>query len=370
MKKINKILIAICLVFGMIGCFSADVYAAKTMKLNTKVISNTKVKLSWKKQKGVDGYKIYRSTDEDDNSEFVVLADLSKNKTSFVDKTAKANQCYDYTIHAYCIKNGKEKRKYWACEQIGTSLSGAHFVHSDVYNSMTIDRNSVSFPIGQKGVLVDTLGKYQIKPDGIEVYKKIGKKFKLYKTFKVKKNKANYIFVDKNVKYGKKYQYKFRTYKKINGKIVYNNTSKKMKPLTICVTKNKPSCDFKIIKSYDTVNKEMVIAITNNENEGALKNFNSWAYMYNLDGKYFEVGCTSKSEFIEIAYSYDQVNWKSDIDKCKIKAGETVYFSLRFDGRFAGEYYGHDFFNVNFQYGFYEVELNYNPITGKIKLSN
>ena len=58
------------------------------MKLNTKVISNTKVKLSWKKQKGVDGYKIYRSTDEDDNSEFVVLADLSKNKTSFVDKTA------------------------------------------------------------------------------------------------------------------------------------------------------------------------------------------------------------------------------------------------------------------------------------------
>lgn len=330
MKTISKVGIFLCLILIAFGYYSSDVSAMQKMTLNTKVQSTTNVKLSWKKQKNVDGYKIYKEIEKNGNTQLVLIANLEKNKTSFVDKNVKPNTSYSYEISAYRRKKGKEIEKFWGCESVTTDLSKpinyAKEYDDDLegmYGFIKTSTKHITIPLGvyEKGAAigVDVCGSTSLKPDGIEVFKKVGKKYVSYKKIKIKKKKV-YNFTDKKVKKGKKYHYKFRTYKKINGKMIY---SKKTKSFTACAMNNNPSFGVDIVKSFDPTEQTITVSVTNHEDYGNLTQFSQWEYEYDdTVNNYMAV-------FDAVSYSYDNAIWNNDVKACKVKPGQTVYIKLK-----------------------------------------
>lgn len=88
--------------------WSKDVTLApkKTTIVSAKRLRNKKIKLSYRKVSGASGYKIYRQ--EKGKKTYQLLAYVTdKNKTSFLDSTAKANKQYYYKVRAYRMVEGK-----------------------------------------------------------------------------------------------------------------------------------------------------------------------------------------------------------------------------------------------------------------------
>ncbi len=371
MKHVKRMLLTICLVVAMAGFCSTTAEAAKNMTLNSQVQSTNKIKLTWKKQKGVAGYKIYRDTYySEGNYKHELIATLGKKKTSFVDKKVKANQQYDYTIHAYYYKNGKEKNKYVGFTNwVETRLTKPGFDEWEdwdegIYGLVKTTPNEIKIPVGTTGSVidVDVLGTSSLKPDGIEVFKKVGKKYVSYKKIKIKnKKKKIYYFTDKNVKKGKTYKYKFRTYKKINGKTVY---TKKTNAFTVCAMNNYTSIDVAVTKPFDTQEKTMEISITNQNDYGDLTN---------LGVIYYEFDNTIINYYLSfdiVSYSMDQTSWNTDVTTCKVQPGKTVYLRLK-------ETKSHSFesesdatsteeeIGLCFKHKFYNYVVDYDVITNK-----
>lgn len=335
MKHLRKLVMVLCLAFVMVGGFSTTTEAAGNMDLNSEVQSTNQIKLTWKKQKGVKGYKIYRDTYySEGNCKHKLIATLGEKKTSFIDKKVKANQKYEYTIHAYYYKNGKEKNKSvgwtgWVSTKLTKPLFDEHESWAEgVYDLIKTTSNQITIPIGAIGpngengsvIGVDVYSRSSLKPDGIEVFKKVGKKYVSYKKIKIKKKaKEIYYFTDNNVIQGKKYNYKFRTYKKINGKTVY---SPKTNAFTVCAMNNNPSIDFSIAEPFNSMEKTMTVSIVNNENYGNLTKIGQWYYLKDDTVNHYEI------DFEAISYSYDNETWNTDMKTCKVKPGQTVYIKL------------------------------------------
>ncbi|MBE5941015.1 MAG: hypothetical protein E7264_00605 [Lachnospiraceae bacterium] len=369
MKNIKQLLFTICLILVAAGSISINTYAAK--EINTQVQSTNKIKLTWKKQKGVKGYKIYRFTCGNESTwKKELIASLDKNKTSFVDKKVKENQTYNYYICAYYYKNSKEKNKYsgWS-DQVQTKLAKPRFDehedwHEGIYGLVKTSPNQIKIPIGPVSSVigVDVLGTNSLKPDGIEVFKKVGKKYVSYKKIKIKsKKKKMYYFTDKNVKKGKTYKYKFRTYKKINGKTVY---TKKTNAFAVCAMNNHTSVDVAVTKPFDTQEKTMEISITNQNDYGDFTNLD--AIDYEFDNTIINYYLSFDIE----SYSTDQISWNTDVTTCKVEPGNTVYLRLK-------EIKSHSYesesdatspteeFSLCFKHKFYHYVLDYDVITNK-----
>ena len=63
-----------------------------------KVVSAAQVKLTWKAQASLDGYRIYRKAS---GGKWTFVADINKSKKSYTDKKVSANTQYVYTVRAY-----------------------------------------------------------------------------------------------------------------------------------------------------------------------------------------------------------------------------------------------------------------------------
>ena len=371
MKNMKKILFTLCFILAMAGSYSMNVEAAKNMTIKTEVKSTKKIKLTWKKQKGVKGYKIYRDTYySEGNYKRELIATLDKKKTSFVDKKVKANQQYEYTIHAYYYKNGKTKNKYVGFSGwVETKLTKPKFDEDEdwdegIYGLVETTPNEIKIPIGTIGSVigVDVLGTSSLKPDGIEVFKKVGKKYVSYKKIKIKnKKKKVYYFTDKNVKKGKKYKYKFRTYKKINGKTVY---TKKTNAFTVCAMNNHTSIDLAVTKPFDVKEKNMEISITNLNDYGDFTNI--YISNYNFDNTVIDYDLNFDIE----SYSTDQISWNTDVTTCKVQPGETVYLRLKEKKSYSHEYESDstsikEEISLGFKHKFYNYVLDYDIVNDK-----
>lgn len=372
MNIIKKILLTMCLIVVVIGCCSTTSEAAKDMTLNTTVQSTNKIKLTWKKQKGVEGYKIYKYTYYvDGNYKEEVIATLGKNKCSFTDKNVKTNQEYFYGIYAYYYKNGKQKNKFvgWADRRVSTKLEKPRFDEDEdwdegIYGLVKTSANQIKIPIGTtKSVIgVDVLGNTSIKPDGIEVFKKVGKKYVSYKKIKIKNNKKKiYYFTDKKVKKGKKYTYKFRTYKKINGKTIY---SEKTNAFTVCAMNNYTALDVAVTEAFDMQERTMVMSVTNNTDYGAFSGFHTINYMLDNTATVYDI------DFDIISYSYDQVTWNTDVSTCKVQPGKTIYLRLKEDTKHSQEYESKtaekkENISFCFQHKFYQYWIEYDIMNNK-----
>lgn len=76
---------------------------AKTV-LNNAVLNKSSVKLTWNRNKGIDGYQIYHSRGK--NGKFVQLSKVDATKTYYTVKSLKEGIGY-YKIRAYKSVNGK-----------------------------------------------------------------------------------------------------------------------------------------------------------------------------------------------------------------------------------------------------------------------
>ncbi|MDK2808764.1 MAG: beta-glucosidase [Clostridiales bacterium] len=100
----DKVGIATIIIQG-IGEYSGT--TVQTFKILPKQVSNLAIKkdggtavfLSWKKEKDISGYLVYRY--DAAKKTYVRVAKVSKNKTSFVDKKVKANKTYQYKVKTY-----------------------------------------------------------------------------------------------------------------------------------------------------------------------------------------------------------------------------------------------------------------------------
>lgn len=79
---------------------SVTVKPAKVTKVKASRLKKGAVRLSWKKQSGVDGYQIYRSDKR--NGGYKLVKTIKKSSvTKFTDKKAKKGKVYYYKVRAY-----------------------------------------------------------------------------------------------------------------------------------------------------------------------------------------------------------------------------------------------------------------------------
>lgn len=69
-----------------------------TTTVTPNAVSGSQVKLTWKSVSRLDGYRIYRRVS---GGKWILLADVTRDQTSYTDKKASANTKYVYTVRAY-----------------------------------------------------------------------------------------------------------------------------------------------------------------------------------------------------------------------------------------------------------------------------
>lgn len=80
---------------------------SRVTKLKLKKKSKRVVKVSWKKQKNVSGYEVYRSTKK--NKSFKKIKTLKKvGKVTYTNKKLKKGKTYYYKVRAYKVVSGKK----------------------------------------------------------------------------------------------------------------------------------------------------------------------------------------------------------------------------------------------------------------------
>ena len=164
--------------------------------------STSTITLAWDKVSGVTGYEIYRATSK--NGKYAKIKTHAKN--SFKDTKLKAGKTYYYKVRAYKLVNGmKIYGDYSSVVAMETKTS----------------KPSIKVKAGKKQVKI-TWNKVS-GANGYEIYMSTSKSGK-YK--KIKSANAKTIsFTKKKLTEGKKYYFKVRTYKKINGKKIYSGWS-------------------------------------------------------------------------------------------------------------------------------------------------
>ncbi len=168
---------------------------------SVKKTSDKKLSLTWKRQNGVSGYEIYRSSSYNGTYKKVkTISGFEKNQTKL--KAVNGNKAYYYKVRAYKKLNS---------ETIYGAFSARKSIAPSGVSVGTIKKAS-----GDKIML--TFEK-ALKSNGYYVYKKeVGSKS--YKLMAQLKGQKNTKFIDSDVINNKKYAYKIVSYRNIWGKTI------------------------------------------------------------------------------------------------------------------------------------------------------
>lgn len=174
---------------------------------NLKVTSTTSsINLNWDKTLGASNYAIYRATSK--NGTYTKIKTLKSSILSYKDTTASKTKVYYYKVRAY--KTVNKTNYYGAYSNIvcgaKTPLKPAITVKSPSTKTVKISWKKVS------------------GANGYEVYKKTSSSSK-YTKIKTITSGNTLSYVDKNLTKNKKYYYKVRAYKTVNGQKIYSSYS-------------------------------------------------------------------------------------------------------------------------------------------------
>ncbi len=169
----------------------------------TPTLTATSVKASWKKVTGADGYKV-----ELINSKGKVIKSVTTTKTAYTFKKLSKATTYKVKVTAY--KTIDKKKVY--------SLSSTTITTSTAPTAVTLSKVTA----GKKQAALTW--KTASGASGYEVMYSTSKKFKKAKTVAVKKGKTKKTTIKKLTK-GKKYYFKVRAYKTVDGKKIYGGWS-------------------------------------------------------------------------------------------------------------------------------------------------
>ena len=210
---------------------SKEKFKATTVTLSSaKANGTSKIKISWKKVSGAEGYYVYRKN----GSSWKQIATIKGNTLSYTDSKLKVATSYTYTVRAYktiaketVLSSYNKTGKSAVTDFSKTTLSS---VKSASYNSIKISWKKVT------------------NASGYYVYRKDGSSWKKIAT--VKKG-STVSYTAKGLKTGTKYTYTVRAYKTVNGKAItgaYNTTGKSAKPVLEAVKLGKVSKSGKALK--------------------------------------------------------------------------------------------------------------------------
>lgn len=196
------------------GSYSA-VQSAKPIPAKTSIIKRTaadyrSIKLTWKKVSGASGYQIYRSTKKTGAYKKIKTI-TSGNKTSYTNKKLNTGKTYYYKIRVY--------------RKVGSKT------YYSKYSSVVSKKVVPSTP---KITSIQSKSKNKIKltwkkitgASGYVVYRSTSKNG-TYKEIKTVKNGKTLSFTDRKLNSQKRYYYRIRAYRNVNGKMIKSSYSSK-----------------------------------------------------------------------------------------------------------------------------------------------
>lgn len=174
---------------------SADFTIPATAWKDFKMKNYRTIQLSWKK-KSVDGYKIYRKTGK---GKYRCIKTLSgKSSTSFKDTSVKQGKTYTYRIRGYISAKGKTYySSYTPIQKIKMKMEAPKIKKATVLKKKKIRLT----------------WKRDSKADGYYIYRSTSQKGSYKKVKTITKNKT-VKWTDTDMKRGKTYYYKIRSYTK------------------------------------------------------------------------------------------------------------------------------------------------------------
>lgn len=314
-RSIMSFMLAVIFVCSIGGIQpSVQTKAAAYMDVDATAQSAKSIKLQWKKQKNVTSYVIYRCSANyrdvgegglpDKKCKYKKIATVSSKKTSYVDKSVKANKWYSYEIRGYRKKKEVARGK----NHVYTVMSEVDW--DEWQNRAKTTPNSIQLGWTR------TNG---IKPDGYEVYR--ADNHSDFKKIQPKEEKGEMF--DKTVKPKQTYYYKVRGYYKNGEKKTYTAFSRVTKHQAV---NYEGKYKVKRIKEQNVSPSAITLEITSEEYNADLI----------LDAKgEWGISCVKKDKsesggtgLIE-AYSTDGNHWKKPVgENVWIRGGETV--SIRF----------------------------------------
>lgn len=193
--------------------------AVKATEIDTTATASTETEtttISWTVtgEFDPDGYTVYRSTAED--GEFVVIAETTED--SFVDETAEVGCTYYYKVIGHLDVMGDKVETQWSnvVSAMIEKVTEDYVEESQMYSTTKY---------AVKGIKVMWTNP-RVKVDGYQIYRSTslnGKYKKIKETSTNARTWTNY----NGLKIGKKYYYKVRGYKYVDGKKTYTKFSKR-----------------------------------------------------------------------------------------------------------------------------------------------
>ncbi len=172
---------------------SADMTIPATAWKDLSIKNYRTIELSWKK-KSVDGYKVYRKTN---NEGYRCIQTLrGKSSIRFQDTSVKPGRTYTYRIRGYITVNGKDYYSPY------TSVKAAE---------ITMARPKLKKASSSNRNKINLTWKRDAMADGYHIYRSRTQKGGYKKVKEITKNKT-VKWADTGVKPGKTYYYKIRSY--------------------------------------------------------------------------------------------------------------------------------------------------------------
>ena len=183
---------------------SADTKPKKVTGLKAKKQTTTSITLNWSKVSGATGYEVYKYNSSKKKWEKVG----STTKTSYTVKKLKAGTKYKFKVRAYKTVN---KKKYYG--SYSSELQTATKTSTPKITSLTTGSKKAN--LKWKKVSGAT---------GYEIYMATSKNGKYSKVKTITKS-STVKYSKTKLKKNKKYYFKVRTYKTVNGKKIYSSYS-------------------------------------------------------------------------------------------------------------------------------------------------
>ncbi len=364
MKNLKKILL--CLTFLMMGICSVNVQASEYFQCSAKVkdynYSRFDVKLEWEK-KNVNIYKIYRSSADGRKRNFQLIASVDAKKTSYTDTLYSKEKYYEYQVIGYTYKKGKYVESYCGSVDVYTGIPPVNVVYEFVDEAYNVTPKKVTFKL-HPNAMIHVCESSSVEVDGLQVLKKKNGKYVPIKSVSLNKYKKGCKVVDKQVKPGKKYNYAFRTYKKIGGKTIYSSI--KNTELKITTLSDHPKTAVKIVTPYDPFTKEMVISITNKNKYGTFILDGTKEHEFYEFSEDCELDDSDCSQVIS-AMSKDNTTWKTNVKKIKIEPHKTVYIKIKETSNMEYNYDDLDYISIDGTFCGLFLCIEYNVKTNKTK---
>lgn len=319
-KAVLCLLLAFCIFAGEL--LAAAPVEAKSLtnsqKYNTvqaTVQSKTSIKLSWKKK--LNGkLDIYRcEVRNGKKGTYRKIASVSGSKKFYVDKKVKYKKTYFYKIVYYSLTNQSKKKEgtFYASQYTGVE----RIDWADDNPAYDFAKGPKFIELQIQGELDDNDKVLGLRPTGYEIYRKTGDED--YKKIAAVKSKQSYIkYKDKEVKAGKAYYYKVRSFCKLNGKTLYSDYTEE---LLLTATNKSGKYTIKDVSMTDR-QSEFVVALTSDAGNADTVIYGAGSGL-KIKGDHVSVDLT--------AYSTDNATWVTFDEKqpLTIEGGQTYYLKFK-----------------------------------------